>query len=200
MTASVQPPIEDGPTSQDPSVDESKLAGADRPARPARSARPDRATTALLLIAAFVAVGGIGFALGHLTAPGAAAAANPTFGRLGGRNFASLAPGQTFAPGEFGAGRGVASVSGGVTGTVQSIDGSTMTVQLANGTTVTIDLTGSTTYHSETSASAGDVKVGSSVVVQIDTSALASETPVPGASGTLGGRTLSAKDVLVTNP
>jgi hypothetical protein len=200
MTASVQPPIEDGPTSQDPSVDESKLAGADRPARSVRRSKPDRATTALLLIAAFVAVGGIGFALGHLTAPGAAAAANPTFGRLGGRNFASLAPGQTFAPGDFGTGRGVGSVSGGVTGTVQSIDGSTMTVQLANGTTVTIDLTGSTTYHSETSASAGDVKVGSSVVVQIDTSALASETPVPGASGTLGGRTLSAKDVLVTNP
>jgi hypothetical protein len=190
MTASVQPPIDDQP------VDESKPAAEDRPARSGRQSKPDRATTALLLIAAFVAVGGIGFALGHLTAPGAASAANPS-GRLGGRNFASLAPGQTFAPG---AGRGVSSVSGGVTGTVQSIDGSTMTVQLANGTSVTIDLTGSTTYHSETSASSGDVKVGSSVVVQIDTSALASQTPAPSASGTLGGRTLTAKDVLVTNP
>jgi hypothetical protein len=192
MTAAVQPPTQDQP------VDEPKTAAGDRPVKSARATKPDRATMVLLLIAAFVAVGGIGFALGHLTAPATSGAANPSFGRgFGGRP--SLAPGQTFVAGN-GAGRGVVGVSGGVSGTVQSIDGSTMTVQLANGTSVTIDLTGSTTYHSETSASAGDVKVGSSVVVQIDTSALASGSPVPGASGALGGRTVTAKDVLVTNP
>jgi preprotein translocase subunit YajC len=189
MTAAVQPPTQDQP------VEVSKPAAGDRPSR---ATKPDRATMALLLIAAFVAVGGIGFALGHLTAPAASGAANASFGRgFGGRP--SLAPGQTLAAGN-GAGRGVVGVSGGVSGTVQSIDGSTMTVQLANGTTVTIDLTGSTTYHSETSASAADVKVGSSVVVQVDTSALASGSPVPGASGAPGARTVTAKDVLVTNP
>jgi hypothetical protein len=157
---------------------------------------------ALLFVAALVAVGGIGFAVGHLTAPGASAAANPTGrGGFGGRNFPSLAPGQTLNPGQFGgAGRGVGGVSGGITGTVQSINGSSMTVQLADGSTVTIDLSTATTYHSAAAASPSDVKVGTTVTVQIDTSALASETPAPGASGLAGGRTLKAKDILITQP
>jgi hypothetical protein len=170
----------------------------------ARPAKQDRTTMVLLLVAAMVAIGGIGFALGHLTAPGATAAANPT-GRAGfGRNLPSLAPGQTFNTSQFGAGAGgrggLGGVGGGVTGTVQSISGSAITIQEANGTSVTIDLSGNTTYHNETSAQAGDVKVGTSVVVQIDTSALASEAPNPSASGALGGRTLTAKDVLITTP
>ena len=37
--------------------------------------KPDRTTAILLLVAFFVAVGGIGLAVGHLTAPGATAAA-----------------------------------------------------------------------------------------------------------------------------
>lgn len=171
-------------------------------AAPVRPKKQDRATIALLLIAAFVAVGGIGYAVGHLTAP-SAAAANPS-GRGGaGRNFPSLAPGQTFNPGDFGGGfggRGLGSIAGGVSGTVQSISGTQITVQLANGTVETIDISGSTTYHSETSASSGDLTVGSSVTVQIDTSALASQSPNPSASGALGGRTLTAKDVLITQP
>jgi hypothetical protein len=175
----------------------------------ARPAKQDRTTMVLLFIAALVAVGGIGFAMGHLTAPSANAAA-PTFargaggfGRNGGGAFPSLAPGQTLNPADFGGGLGrggLGGVNGGVSGTVQSINGSTMVVQLSNGTSVTVDLTGSTTYHGETSASADQVKVGSSVTVQIDTGALASETPNPSASGALGGRTVPAKDVLITNP
>jgi hypothetical protein len=156
----------------------------------------------LLLVAAFVAIGGVGFALGHLTAPGAAAAANPSggLGRFNRGGFPSLAPGQTFNPGQFGGGRGgLGGLSGDVSGTVQSISGSTMTIQESNGTIVTIDVSG-TAYHSEAAASPSDVKVGSSVTVQIDTNALASETPNPSASGALGGRTLPAKDVIVTNP
>jgi hypothetical protein len=170
--------------------------------RPAN--KQDRTTLMLLLVAALVAVGGIGFALGHLTAPGSSAAANPTgapggFG--GGRNFPSLAPGQTFDTSQFGGiGGGRVGVSGNVTGTVQSITGSTITIQEANGTSVTIDLTGNTTYHSEISASAGQVTTGTSVTVQIDTSALASQSPDPSASGGLGGRTLTAKDILITTP
>jgi hypothetical protein len=75
-----------------------------------------------------------------------------------------------------------------------------ITIQEASGASITIDLSGTTTYHGETSAASGDVKIGSSVTVQIDTSALASETPNPSASGALGGRTLTAKDILITNP
>jgi len=175
---------------------------AQQPIKP--PAKQDRTTIALLVIAALVAVGGIGFALGHVTAPSAAAAANPS-GRGGFTRGAlpSLAPGQTFNPAQFGggaAGRGVAGVAGGVTGTVQSITPTSITIQEANGTSVTIDLSGNTTYHAAAAASPSDVKVGTSVTVQIDTSALASETPNPSASGALGGRTLTAKDVLITQP
>jgi hypothetical protein len=172
---------------------------------PIKPKKQDRTTMALLFVAAFVAVGGIGFALGHLTAPVATAAANPTGGRggFGGRAIPSLAPGQTFAPGQFGAGlggRGLGAVAGGVSGTVQSVSGSSITVQLANGTSETIDLSGMTTYHSAAAANSTDVKVGTSVTIQIDTAALASQTPNPSASGALGGRTLTAKDVLITQP
>jgi hypothetical protein len=172
---------------------------------PIKPKKQDRTTIALLFIAAFVAVGGIGFALGHLTVQPAAAAA-PTGGRGGFGARASLAPGQTFDLSQFGGGngglggRGLGAVSGGVSGTVQSITGTSITVQLANGTTETIDLSGATTYHSEAAASSTDIKVGTSVTVQIDTTVLASQAPNPSASGALGGRTLTAKDVLITQP
>ena len=168
--------------------------------------KQDRTTIALLFIAAFVAVGGIGFALGHLTAPSATAAANPTGGARGGfgRALPSLAPGQTFDTSQFGGGAGgrggLTAVTGGVSGTVQSVSAGSITVQLANGTTETIDISGTTTYHSAAAASSTDVKVGTSVTVQIDTAALASQAPNPSASGGLGGRTLTAKDVLITQP
>jgi len=173
-----------------------------------RPAGQDRATLGLLLAAALIAVGGIGFALGHVTAPSTAAGAVPNAsGRIpGGGAFRSLAPGETFNPGAFGGGAGrvgaggLGSVASGVTGTVQSISPTSMTVLLSSGQSVTIDLTGSTTYHGETSATAGQVQVGTSVSVQIDAAALASQSPNPSASGGLGGRTLTAKDVLITNP
>lgn len=172
---------------------------------PARPAKQDRTTMVLLFIAALIAVGGIGFAAGHLTAP-AAAADNQTNNRGFGRNFpgASLAPGQTFNPADagngFGGGLNRLGGTGGISGTVQSVNGSTLTIQLASGQSVTVDLSGSTTYHGETSATADQVKVGASVTVQIDTSAVAGETPNPAATGVLGGRQVSAKDVLITNP
>jgi hypothetical protein len=158
----------------------------------------------LLLVAALVAVGGIGFALGHVTAPSAVAAANPSGrGGFGRGAFPSLAPGQTFDTSQFGGGfgrGGGGSVAGGITGTVQSVTPTSITIQEANGTSVTIDISGNTTYHAAAAASASDVKVGTSVTVQIDTTALASQSPSPGATGALGGRTLTAKDVLITQP
>jgi preprotein translocase subunit YajC len=172
-------------------------------AKPAK--KQDRTTMALFLVAAFVAVGGIGFAVGHLTGGSSTAAANGNGagGGPGGFARASLAPGQTFDVGQFGGGAGrggLGGVAGGVTGTVASVNGTTMTITLANGSTVTVDLSGSTTYHNETAGSSSDVKAGSTVTVQIDTRALASGSPNPSASGGLGGQTLTAKDVLITTP
>jgi hypothetical protein len=188
-------PDQDDPAEGELPADLTKPARADKLTKPAKQ---DKTTLALLLVAAFVAVGGVGFAVGHVTASGGTGNAGASGrGGFAGRNFASLAPGQTFNVGAFTNRGGVG--AGGVTGTVQSIsaDGTTITVQLANGTIVTVDLTGTTTYHGETSASSSDVKVGASVTVQVDTSAAASQTPAPNASG---GRTVSAKDVLITNP
>src|ERR1035437_3676948 len=102
------------------------------------------------------------------------------------------------AIGDGGFGRGGAGdLTGGVTGTVQTIDGSTLTLLLSTGTTVTIDLSGSTTYHNETAGSSSDVKVGSKVQVQIGSAASAGASPNPSASG---GRTLTASDILVVTP
>jgi len=180
-----------------------------RPASPPIKppAKQDRTTVALLLVAAFVAVGGVGFAIGHVTAGSGSATPTSALGARGGpggfgRNIPSLAPGQTFNTSQFGGGRtgGLGGVTGGVTGTVQAVTPTSVTIQESSGTSVTIDLSGSTTYHGETSAGSADVKIGSSVTVQIDTTALASEAPNPSASGALGGRTLTAKDILITNP
>jgi hypothetical protein len=176
------------------------VATAAPPARPAagRPKGPDRATIALLTVAALVAVGGVGFALGHATAPGSAANAAPSgfggFGGFGGPALASLAPGQTFGPGGFGG--GAASISG----TVVSVDGPTMTVKEVNGSVVTVDLTSSTGYASETPADQAQVVAGSVVTVQIDTAALAGQTPAPGASRGAEGRILTAAKVLITGP
>jgi hypothetical protein len=178
------------------------------PSKPSgRPPKQDRKTVILLFVAALIAVGGIGFALGHVTAPGTTGAANPSggpggFGGFGQGGIPSLAPGQTFNSSQFGGapgnGAGIAGgVTGGISGTVQSINGSTMTIQEANGTSVTVDLSGNTTYHGETPASPSAVQVGTSVTVQIDTTALASASPNPSASGS---RILTAKDVLITQP
>jgi hypothetical protein len=186
------------PDSDTPAGDQTFVERPVPKAKPPKPITQDKTTMILLLLAAFVAVGGVGFAVGHMTGTSGTANAAPSFGRGGGfgRAGASLAPGQTFNAGAF-AGRAVGGLTGGVSGTVQSINGTTMTVQLSSGTSVTIDLTGTTTYHGTTPATSSDVKVGSSVTVQI--AANASEAaPAPGSSG---GRTLSAQDVIiVTNP
>jgi hypothetical protein len=174
----------------------------ERPNR-AKPPKQDKTTMILLLLAAFVAVGGVGFAAGHMTGQSSAGNAAASGGRGGFGGFGgfgargSLAPGQTFNVGAFAGRGGAGGLTGGVSGTVQSVDGSTMTVQLASGTTVTIDLTGTTTYHGTTPASSSDVKVGSSVTVQIAANASAVTAPDPGSSG---GRTLNAQDVIITNP
>jgi hypothetical protein len=168
------------------------------PIRPAK--KQDRATLALLLIAAMIAIGGVMFAVGRATAGSGGTAANNSGNRGGfaGRAFPSLAPGQTLNPGQFG-NRGLG-LGGVVSGTVQSIGPDSMTITLASGSTVTVDLSGTTTYHSETAASATDVAVGSTVQVTINTGSSGASpgaSPSPGASGTT---TFTAKDILIVTP
>jgi hypothetical protein len=122
-------------------------------------------------VALLIAIGGVGFAAGRMTAPAAAAADGN--GRFGGGQF----PGGYFRGGGYFNGRagGAGGLggnfgAGGVSleGTVDSISGDTLTLKLANGQTVQVSLTGTTTYHAQASATAGDVKAGTSVIVRVN--------------------------------
>ena len=123
---------------------------------PPRAARKQSsALTWLLVIAALVAVGGIAFAGGRLTAP----AAN------NGNGFPNGFPNATFQPGGGGlVNRGL----GGTTlrGEVTAVSSDSITIKLANGSSVTVPLDAQTTYRQATSGSASDVTVGSQVAVE----------------------------------
>ena len=156
----------------------------------ARPAKQDRTTMMLLLVAALVAVGGIGFALGHLTAPGSSAAANPTGARGGFGRPQPPVPGsgpdvrrepvrrrrrRTRRPRR----RGRRCHRNG------PVDHRHRPLRFRRRTARALRsiCPGAPRITVRRRPSAGDVKVGTSVIVQIDTSALASETPNPSASG-----------------
>jgi hypothetical protein len=213
-----QPPLDNAPDEKGSSSAETSTAADTGPLEPVggkvKVRAADRATMILLFISSLIAAAGIGFAVGHFTAgtstgaagavgAGGGAAASGRGGALPGR---SLAPGETFAfgaNGSFAPGQGgeqrVVGVGGAstVSGTVQSISSASMTVLLANGTSVTIDLTGTTTFHTENSATSSAVSVGSSVLVQLSTTAQAGASPQPGASA---ARALTASDVIIKTP
>ncbi len=184
----------------DPFVDPSAPAPEPVPAPvPAPVVRPvkrqGRGGTVLLAVAGLVAIAGIAFAAGRLTAPPAAAAGNTGTTNGGGR-FGGI-PGGSFAPGGFrgggaggaggfGVGRGVD-----IRGQVTAVTPTSITVQVDNGsgtpTDVTIPLDTQTTYHQATAGSAADVTVGSTVVVQPGTANFApGASPNPQASGAPG--------------
>ena len=136
----------------------------------------------LLMVAALiVAVGGLAFAGGRLTAPAASAAAtsgtNST--RAGtGVPGGSFNPNRSFAPGAGGLG---VSAETSLKGTIESIDGDTITLKTSAGTTITLKTSSSTTYHSEANATSSDVAVGSSVIVSV--SGFGARGGQPGAPG-----------------
>ena len=130
---------------------------------------------ALLGLALVVAVGGVAFAVGRMTAPQTAAFPN---GGPGGGNFpggpgASFAPGASFGAGFGGGPGGGLFGAGGVTleGTVESVSGDTLTIRTADGQTVEVTVPEGMTYHSQAAASSDDVTSGSSVLVRVDVQA-----------------------------
>jgi len=162
-------------------------------------------TGVLLVVAGLVAVGGVGFAIGHVTGntsmTGTTTGANgnglPGDGQFGPNASGNpVRPDGSGDPGNFG-GRGGAATSSLVTGTVTAISSDSMTIQLANGQTVTVALGSSTTWHSQTSSSSSSVSAGSTVIVQTATGTSATASTAPGASAGTGTRT--ATDVTVTS-
>jgi hypothetical protein len=164
-----------------------------------------RGTSLLLGLAAAIAIGGLAFAAGRLTAPAATATAARGTGQFPGNGTGQLpGNGQGFP------GRGDA--FGGITlkGTVEAITAESVTLKLASGTSITIPLDASTKYHTSTPSSADAVVVGSEVSVSPGAQTVnpgatrdPNRTPNPDASRAPGFGGLSfgaATDVTVVAP
>ena len=154
---------------------------------------------AVLVVAAIVAVGGIAFSAGRMTAP------TSSRGQFGG-NGQGVGPGSSFTPGGQGMPGGFGDRTMTVSGTVKSTDGTTLVLTTADGQEMTVSLSG-TTYHAQAAATAADVTAGSTVSVSLsgfggfrpgDQSG-ATASGDPGAAGGAPGQgTLTAKDVTIT--
>jgi hypothetical protein len=142
-----------------------------------------------------LAVAGVAFAGGRMTAPASAGTITPGNGLPGGF------PGGGVFNGNGGprASNGIIGGPGGIAtggratieGTVEAITDTTLTLKTADGQTIQIALDGTTTYHAQTDASADDVRTGGKVQVRIG---------FQGAGGTgvgTGAANLSASDVTV---
>jgi hypothetical protein len=158
-------------------------------AKPASSS--GRGTSLLLVLAGAIAIGGLAFAGGRLTAPAAAT----TF-RAGGQ---LPGGGQGFAGRGDGFGGGIS-----LSGTVSAVSADSITLDLASGTSITLPLDGKTAYRSATAATASDVRVGSEVrvtpggrVTNPGASRDPNASPGPGAGGITFG---AASDVTVVEP
>ncbi|MFL5778192.1 MAG: hypothetical protein ACJ761_04545 [Chloroflexota bacterium] len=159
------PGAEDGTTtipagpSPDPMRQEASPAGSSR----RRGA--GLLVNGLLAVALLVAVGGVAFAAGRVSAPVAAAAnGGGRFNNNGGATFGGPA-----ASGAPGGGLGAALGGGGVSleGTVTAISADSVTLQLADGQSVTIPIDAQTTYHQRAAATASSVTKGTNVIVQL---------------------------------
>ncbi len=144
------------------------------------------AGSSLLVLASFVGVAGVTFAVGRMTAASAAggvASLGTTSGSVGSGAMPSGAPGAVPS----GAAGGIGPACAGsmtIQGTVTGVTSDTLTVKLASGSTVEIPLNASTTYHQQASGSKDAVSVGSSVVVTLGRQATSgSAVASPSASG-----------------
>lgn len=159
---------------------------APAPLVPTMTAKKNRASagTALLLVGALVAIGGVAFAVGRVTAPAATSAA------VNGLGAGNRGTGGTNGAGGFGGfGRNGGGVN--ITGTVVSVDATSIQVKLATGSTVTLTLGNSVVYRAATAGSAAEVTPGATVEVGLTVAAgtgpTASGNPRPSGGFGAGG-------------
>ena len=110
-----------------------------------------------------VAVAGVAFAAGRLTAPPTVAAgAFPGGGVRIGPGADGQDSGQNGRPG--------GAFTGGPTieGTVESITDTTLTIKTSSGETMQIAVDDTTTYHAQTDATADDITTGGKVLIRLD--------------------------------
>jgi hypothetical protein len=123
--------------------------------------------TIVLGLAVLVAVGGVAFAAGRVTAPAPAVANRGGF--FGGGAGNGTGNGGGNGGNGFGGGAAGRFLGGNValSGTVTAVASDHITLQIAGGGTITIPIDSSTTYHSQAAASASDVTSGAKVLVQL---------------------------------
>lgn len=171
---------------------------ADVIARPAPD-KGGRGTTILLAVGAAIAIGGLAFAGGRLTAPAQAT----TGGLRPGGQFSGQGSDFGQGPGAGFPGRGG---MGGMTisGTVTAVASDSITLKLESGTVVTIPLDGDTEYHASAPATAEAVSVGATVSVAPGATRVdPSGSFDPNASAAPGAGSLTfgaATDVTVVEP
>jgi hypothetical protein len=143
--------------------------------------RRNRWLDVALGLAAVVAVAGIAFAAGRLTAP------QRTFGL--GANGTGAAPGSSPGTGFRGGFGGTLALEG----TITAISADQLTLKLDSGQTVTVPLNATTAYHRQTAAGASDVQSGSKVLVQLQSSA-------SGGGGFRTGQLAPAANITLISP
>lgn len=133
-----------------------------------RPPRTSNRSIVIVSVAGLIAVGGIAFAAGRLTAPALPAGfpGGPQNG--GGAGFQPPAGGGPPDGGGFGGGAPGGFFGGGLTGTITSIDGDTLTLETEDGGTITVNLNGGTTYAEEVDAAQSDLDEGDEVRIGID--------------------------------
>lgn len=179
----------DPPTLQPLGVQPSQPQPLAQPMTPVRQQRRNRWLDVALGAAAVIAIAGIAFAGGRLTAPA------PTRTGFGGGNLpgggalgqggATLAPGQTPGPGFRGGFGGAIALQG----TITEVTADHLTLKLASGQTIQIPISSDTAYHREAAASSTDVQTGTQVLIQLQQSA--------NGGGIRNGQLPAARDVTI---
>jgi hypothetical protein len=139
------------------------VAGPAVGAPAARRGGGARLINVALGVALVLALGGVAFAAGRLTAPTSVTAGNLPGGGI------QIGPGKD-GQGFVQNGKPGGAFTGGPTleGTVESITDTTLTLKTADGQTIQIALESSTTYHAQTDATADDVTTGGKVQVRLN--------------------------------
>jgi hypothetical protein len=144
------------------------------PAFAVQAVKPRRNRLDLLLaLAAVVAIGGVAFAAGRMTAPASSQLGGLARGTFGANGQDTNRTGGT---GAFAGGNRLGGAAA-IKGQVVEITADHLTLKLASGQTVQIALAATTVFHQEAAAASGDVATGRTVLVQ-----LAARTPTPGQS------------------
>jgi hypothetical protein len=149
-----------------------------------------------LVLATLIAVGGVAFAAGRVTAGvGTAGRAFAGFNRNGAGSGAGAAG--PAGRGDLGPGQGrVAGASINVEGTVSAVSGDSLTLTTGSGQTMQLRLAGDTAYYRRDLAAASDIADGDTVQVQIARGA--GGRPV--AAGSASGATAAAESVTLVAP